>query len=107
MILWRVVHEDTRNCERKARGGANHGGDAGWSLALPVRADHHIETWFCPVLLSDLSELVRTPVVEGVDPETITEVRYLEDGRFLVQIKEAGTIDHVLVRTGDEALLWR
>src|ERR1700726_21508 len=54
VILRCVVHEDSRNDKRQRRGGAHHRGDAGGRLALPVRADHHIEAGFSTVLLADL-----------------------------------------------------
>ena len=105
VILLGVIHENARNDKRQRRGRAHHCRDAGWRLALPVRADHHVEAGLGAVLLADLGELVGARVIERIDPEAIAEIRHLKDDGLFVQRVEAGAIHDVLVRAGDEGLV--
>src|SRR5262245_45587886 len=101
VILRRVVHENARTRQHLIRGGAHHGNDARWDFALPIRADHQIETRPGPILLSDLCEFIGTRVIKSVDSEAIAELRHLEDHRLLLQFEGADPIRNILVWAGD------
>ena len=44
-----------------------------------------------------MAELIRSSVVQGIDPEAITEIGNLNDHRLDVERKEAKAVDDVLI----------
>ncbi|MNO99720.1 hypothetical protein D3C76_914960 [compost metagenome] len=96
-ILSRVVHENARYGKRQRRGRTHHCCDASRCIALPVRADDHVEARFGPVALANLGKLIGACVIQRIDPEAFAKVRYLEDKRLFVQWQKAGAVHDILI----------
>jgi hypothetical protein len=54
---------------------------------------------------SQLTELVRAGIIEGVDPESVTKIRHLDHNRLLIERVESGTVSNILVGAGHKTLL--
>ncbi|MNC47222.1 hypothetical protein D3C75_962730 [compost metagenome] len=97
-----VVLEHPGDHETCVGARAEHLGDAGRHLALPVRAHQQVEARFCVIHLAEFGETVGAQVHHLIHPEAAAEIRHLQHHRLEVQGDAASAVHHVLVRAGHQ-----
>ena len=65
--------------------GTDHRVDARRCLAFPVRTNEEVVAGLGGVGFADLGKLIGRRIVEGINPEAVAEIRYLDDHRLLIE----------------------
>src|SRR4030095_8389930 len=101
LILGSVILENARANKSAFSSASKNLCDSFWRLIIPIRTYQHIEAGFTTVHLAKLRKGISTQIHYLINPKPVAKVWHLDHYGRNIKCSIAGTINYILVGTGD------